>query len=229
MWDAEEAVELHKEFHDKRDPHKGLYSKVLEAFDETFAPTGASRSTQLTLYETVYNYLTRWGHIPKTKSFRTDSETMTRKLQDSSYRDLVARLRDCSIAETDLSEKLAWSTGSRTIAGCMQAMLKDLSETSPSGRRNFVAASKLLHAAIPRLFVILDNLVCECFLGTKQASVPVYCGLFLPLAKVQIGFLRDHGLTPDPAEACGGNWAKFVDEINWTWAKRKREEKKGET
>jgi hypothetical protein len=64
---------------------------------------------------------------------------------------------------------------------------------------------------------MFDNQMSERFFGVK-ASVPVYCGLFLPLAHSQIHLLRSYKIEPDEKQVCAGSWAKLIDEINWTLA-----------
>ena len=213
MWGIEKAEELHKEFHDEWDPDQELYTDVLEALDGLFQGTKGEDSTK----PKVWRFLTKWGHVPPFRFSRSDSDRMVEKLKRH-HDSLINCFRSRFTIMCDLSEKVTIRGDTRTVAGWMQFLLRDVSEVGHS--RQVVATSKLLHASIPRLYVMFDNPICETFFGTS-ATAQTYCGLFLPLAKAQIELLREAGLSPDPNKVCRDNWAKFIDEMNWTWANRR--------
>jgi hypothetical protein len=131
----------------------------------------------------------------------------------NSYGKLLRILSGYSL-DDDLGGAVSFNRQSKTLANWMQAVLRDVAQQR---RREVIASTKLLHAAIPKLFPMFDNQMSQKFLGVPS-SVPVYSGLFLPLAKSQIEWLRKCNIKPDKNRVCAGSWTNLVDEINWTWA-----------
>lgn len=212
MWRLAEVKALHDKFHMADKPR--LYLDGLSALSELPARSESSKSK-------VLDFLFKWGHVRGPS--KTDALKMLDKLNQNA--DLVVILRQHSI-DDDLSQKLTYATRhkptTKTVAGWMQILLREISGIRP---RQVVASTKLLHAAVPQLFVMFDNAMCRRFFATP-ATEAIYCGLFLPLVQAQIQLLRQVNMTPsgnpewNDKMCCHDNWAKFVDEINWTWANR---------
>jgi hypothetical protein len=161
------------------------------------------------VHEKTWSFLKGWGRIQGLT--KRDSRKMVHRLNQE--RKLLAVLREHSL-EDDLSERIRLNGEERTLVNCMQLMLESVSHPR---RYEVVASSKLLHAAIPRLFSMFDTPMSKKFFGVNP-SVPVYCGLFLPLAQTQLQMLRNVGMCPSRTDSCAGSWPKLIDEINWTWA-----------
>jgi hypothetical protein len=143
---------------------------------------------------------------------------MVKHIDELAY--LIKLLRHDWKLDDDLSRNISYDNQTRPVARWMQILLERVSRTSLGNQ--MVSSTKLLHAAVPRLFVMLDDKTSIRFFGTKPTST-VYCGLFLPLAQGQARWLSDHGLEPDPEQVCGSReplWPKLVDEINWAWANK---------
>ena len=209
MWEVREARLLHRDFHEKEDT-PDLYKTAVQSLRSL--PLDSASKWRLAR-EAIWGFLIKWGRI---RGFReANSYGMLKKLDSNAL--LINSLRKYELAD-DLARNISFKGQSRTIASWMQSLLCEISSVYPK-RHQVVGASKLLHVTIPKLFVMFDNPMCERFFGTG-ATVPVYCGLMLPLARTQIEILRSVGVKPASHEACNGSWAKLVDEINWAWANR---------
>jgi hypothetical protein len=76
----------------------------------------------------------------------------------------------------------------------MQILFERVSPTSLGNQ--MVSSTKLLHAAVPHLFAMLNDNTSIRFFGTKPNST-VYSGLFLPLGQAQAQLVSDHGKEHD--------------------------------
>lgn len=204
MWDLNQAQALHNEFHRMDEPKP--YADAVDAL--TRLPIQARNDLE-SVQSKVWTFLRRWGRVQGLA--RVVSDEMVKRL--NSYADLVTLLRQYNIDE-DLSQKFSYESQMWPVAGWMQLLLNHISQVR---RSEIVASTKLLHAAMPELFVMFDGPMCSKFFRTWPSDT-VYCGLFLPLVQAEVEFLSGHGLRPDETKVCGKSWAKFVDEINWTWA-----------
>jgi len=209
MWEISDALKLHRDFHEDDTPE--LYVGAIDPLKVLPLESGsawkrARRST--------WDFLKKWGRIQRFAE--NDSYKMLKKVDCHS--ELITLLRRHTILE-DLSQPISYHNETRTIAGSMQFLMNEVADANPT-RQNPVAASKLLHVTIPKLFTMFDNPMCNKFFRTR-ASVVVYCGLLLPLTQSQIKVLDRENIRPNQEKVCHDSWPKLVDEINWTWARRK--------
>lgn len=204
-WTLAAARNLHIEFHKIDESIAKYYTNAVDALRAL--PTEPERLR--TIYPMVWDFLRRWGRVQGLTE--ADNRKMLKTL--NLYGRLLRLLRGYSL-EDDLSKVVSFDRESRTLANWMQVILRDVSHQR---RHEVMASTKLLHAAVPKLFPMFDNQISRKFFGVTS-SVHVYCGLFLPLAKNQIKWLREGNIKPDRNQVCAGSWAKLIDEINWTWA-----------
>jgi len=204
-WNPTDAHRLHRKFHSIDQP-ESEYVEAVAALESL--PTRSGRKIQL-IQPKVWHFLKAWGRVQGLTN--KDSRKMVQNLNLEGK--LVEFLREHSLEE-DLSRKIRFKGEERTLVNWMQVMLESISHPR---RHEMIASSKLLHATIPTLFSMFDNPMSRKFFGVN-ASVPVYCGLFLPLAQTQLRMLRSVGMRPSGTDSCAGSWPKLVDEINWTWA-----------
>jgi len=208
MWKLNEARYWHTQFH-SLDKRPELYLEGVDALSQLPIQKNEDAKSK------VYRFLKVWGHV---RLSRGQWEEMVRHVDESAH--LIKLLRRDWKLDDDLSKNISYDNRARPLARWMQVVLERVSRTSLGDQ--IVASTKLLHAAVPRLFVMLDDRTSLRFFGTKPTST-VYCGLFLPLAQAQARWLSDHGIEPDPEQVCGNReplWPKLVDEINWVWANK---------
>jgi hypothetical protein len=204
-WTPAEVKELHRQFHKIDESIVQYYSNAVEILRILPARQEQLRS----IYPKVWGLLRSWGRVQGLT--REDSRNLVKAL--NSYGGLLQLLRDYSLND-DLDKAIRFGGENRTLANWMQMFLGLVSHQR---RNELVASTKLLHAAVPKLFPMFDNAMSYRFFGVNP-SVAVYCGLFLPLAQSQIHLLRSYNIEPAENRVCAGSWAKLIDEINWTWA-----------
>ena len=205
-WTPDQAKSYHNKFHEQDKRIERYYTSAVEALRDL--PT--QQDLLRTIYPKVWDFLKRWGRVQGLR--KDDSREMVKSL--NSHGGLLGFLRRYSL-ENDLNTVVDFNGENRTLANWMQIILRDVSHQR---RNEAIGSTKLLHAAIPRLFPMFDSKMSQEFFGVPKASVLVYCGLFLPLAQCQIEWLRKINFKPDDSKVCAGSWAKLIDEINWTWA-----------
>jgi hypothetical protein len=202
-WTPSEAGELHSRFHKVDENIVHHYTDAVDSL--RILPTSELQP----IYPKVWGLLRSWGRVQGLA--REDNRNLVKALNSNGK--LPSALRRYSLTD-DLASVIKFSGRSQTLAYWMQEILGGVSHQR---RTELVASTKLLHAAIPRLFPMFDGKMSEKFFEANP-SVTTYCGLFLPLAQSQIQLLRSHKIKPDENHVCAGSWAKLVDEINWTWA-----------
>jgi hypothetical protein len=206
MWKLNEARYWHSQFHEL-DTRPDLYLEGVDALNQLPLQKNEDAKSK------TYRYLKVWGHV---RLSHHQWEEMVEHVDECAY--LIRLLRRDWKLDDDLSKRISYENRVRSVAGWMQVLVERVSRTSTGNQ--IVVSTKLLHAAVPRLFVMLDDEICMKFFGTKPTPT-VYCGLFLPLAQAQVRCLRDREIEPDPEQVCGSRealWPKLVDEINWAWA-----------
>jgi hypothetical protein len=211
MWQLTEAEDWHGRFHEqenKRPNLPKLYEDTIDLLAEVPVKTTENAKSK------VYKFLRVWGTMRWID--KSECNQMLERLNE--WVDLLKVLRRESRIDADLSKEVSYDQYVRPVGRWMQFLVDRISRTSQS--KQIVASTKLLHAAIPNLFVMFDRKMSLRFFG-KDPSLAIYCGLFLPLAQAEMRLLCEHGLHPDPKEVCGRRgecWPKLIDEINWTWA-----------
>jgi hypothetical protein len=208
MWKLNEARYWHTQFH-SLDNHPEFYLEGIDALGQLPIQKNEDAKSK------AYKFLKVWGHV---RLIHTQWEEMVKHVDEHAY--LIKLLRHDWKLDDDLSRNISYDNHTRPVARWMQILLERVSRTSLGNQ--MVSSTKLLHAAVPRLFVMLDDKISMKFFGTKPTST-VYFGLFLPLAQAQARWLSDHDVEPDPEQVCGSReplWPKLVDEINWAWSNK---------